>query len=85
MFVHPVSPILITGICVFCLQDETRGTPCTYGLAHEYPQREKPKQQAKRDTRICLKCSLHVLNPASAKSECAHLYAPEVVIRESES
>lgn len=73
-------------LCIHCLKHESNKTPwcpenpghgCTYGFAHEYPSSEsaKPKQIAKKDTKLCTKCGLHAKNPASVSSGCAHEYA----------
>jgi hypothetical protein len=64
-------------ICVFCLTQESRGTPCSYGLHHEYPPvgNEKPKQPVRKvDTGLCQKCGLHRRNPASGANGCVHEY-----------
>jgi hypothetical protein len=70
--------------CVFCLKHRGDPTPwvadnpgdgCTYGMKHEFPEPEKPKQQApKRDASLCTKCGLHAKNPASQKNGCEHEY-----------
>ena len=72
-------------LCIYCLRHDSDKRPwcpdnpgngCTYGLGHEYPEAEKPKQQTpkKVDKQLCTKCGLHVRNPASATNGCAHEY-----------
>lgn len=71
-------------VCIHCLRHRSDAMPwvkdnpgagCTYGFAHEYPAAEKLKPQPKKiDKNICIKCSLHAKNPASAASDCAHEY-----------
>ncbi len=61
------------GVCIFCLRDESRGLPCTYGLPHEYPVAAK-KQEPKKDKGLCERCGLHKLNPAASSGTCIHVY-----------
>jgi hypothetical protein len=72
-------------ICIFCLKSPSDPTPwcrdnpgagCTYGLGHEYPvaEIEKPKFEKKPDKKLCVKCGLHLKNPASATNGCSHEY-----------
>lgn len=66
-------------VCIFCLAHSSRNAAwCSYGMKHEYPEPEKPKQVAKVDLNLCTKCGLHVKNPASKASACAHEYPPKV-------
>ncbi len=73
-------------LCIYCFKHQGDKTPwcpdnpgngCTYGLGHEYPvtEAEKPKQPPRKtDKNLCAKCGLHIKNPASASSDCAHEY-----------
>ena len=67
---------------------DSPGKGCMYGLDHEYPcavcgnllckihipGAAVVAQQKKIDKQICIKCNLHLRNPASKTSECAHEY-----------
>ena len=73
-------------LCLFCIRPrgDTRvwcadnpGDGCTYGLAHEYPPRERSKQARPIDRNLCVRCGLHPKNPASTTNGCEHVYAGE--------
>jgi len=65
-------------VCIFCLTHSSRDIAwCSYGMKHEYPELEKPKQVAKLDRGLCTKCGLHAKNPASQKNGCDHEYPKE--------
>jgi hypothetical protein len=62
-------------VCIFCLGHRGNvAASCTYGLQHEFPNKEVKKQVAKRDAQLCIRCGLHAKNPTSRTSECAHEY-----------
>ncbi len=66
-------------LCFFCLRDandervwcqDNPGEGCTYGMRHEFPEEEKPKQVVvKMDRKICLKCGMHPKNPKAVGCE----------------
>ncbi len=81
---------MIARLCTFCGRDESNRTPwcvsnpgagCTYGLGHEFPPREAAtkKQTPKVDKWLCVKCGLHVRNPASGTNGCVHEYPGEPI------
>lgn len=72
--------MIINHVCIFCLRhhdniaEPTKQT-CTYGMHHEFPVADKPKQVAQPSKALCTRCGLHPKNPASSVNGCEHTYA----------
>ena len=71
-------PEVPVGVCLFCREQraDVEGKPCaSFQGSHEFRGAPPAPVQSKRlDLNLCTKCKLHKKNPASATSDCEHLY-----------